>query len=596
WTKAKTRVKASVAVLAEELIKLYAKRQASEGFAFAQDTPWQREFEDTFIYEETDDQLRSIEEVKADMEITRPMDRLLCGDVGYGKTEVAIRAAFKAVMDGKQVAYLVPTTILAQQIYNSFVQRMQNFAVKVDLLNRFRSPLQQKSTIKAVGSGKVDILIGTHRLLSKDIRFKDLGLLVIDEEQRFGVTHKEKIKDIKHNVDILTLTATPIPRTLHMSMVGIRDMSVLEEPPHNRHPVETYVLEYRKDVIRDAIVKELARDGQVYYLYNRVQGIENVAREIEQMVPEAVVGVAHGQMGEDALEEVMMKASAGEIDVLVCTTIIESGLDIPNINTMIVEDADRLGLSQLYQLRGRVGRSARRAYAYITYRKNKVLQEVAQKRLQAIKDFTEFGSGFKIAMRDLEIRGAGNLLGPEQHGHMESVGYDMYCKLLLETVQTLKGEKVEEPFETTIDLGVNAFLPKNYVPHQGQRIEMYKKIGEITDEQDVIEVQGELIDRFGDLPVVVNSLLEVAYVKSIAHQLGISAMQKREGHITFYFHDKNTLPMQAIFELVHQNKWRILFNAGDKPHISWKFSKQHDENILYNIKILLQTLKELRFV
>ncbi len=592
WTKAKAKVKKSVQDLAKGLIELYATRQSIKGHAFSSDTTWQRQFEDTFPYEETQDQLRCICEVKEDMENVRCMDRLLCGDVGYGKTEIAMRAAFKAVMDGKQVAYLVPTTILAQQHYSNFTKRMNKFPITVEMLSRFRSPSEQKNIIKKLKTGEIDIIIGTHRILQKDLLFKDVGLLIIDEEQRFGVTHKEKLKEIRKNIDVLTLTATPIPRTLHMSMIGVRDMSILEEPPEDRYPVQTYVLEYNHALIRDAILKEISRRGQVYYLYNRVQGIYKVAESLRQMIPDAKIAVGHGQMNERELEDIMLKVLHGEIDVLVCTTIIETGLDIPNVNTIIIEDADRMGLSQLYQLRGRVGRSNRLAYAYICYKKDKVLQESAEKRLQAIKEFTEFGAGFKIAMRDLEIRGAGNILGPEQHGHMDAVGYDMYCKLLEESVRELKGEKIIEQIETTVELNVDAYIPDTYIKRDSHRVDIYKKIASIQNLQDAYDVEEEIEDRYGDLPASVRNLIQIALIKSLANQLRISAITQKENRILIQFYNHNHLDMRAIFELVENYKGQMLFNASDKPYLSYKYKNK----ILDNIKIILQNLKQLQSV
>ncbi|GAB6932053.1 transcription-repair coupling factor [Calditerricola satsumensis] len=517
WKKVKNRVRASVRDIAEDLLKLYAKRQASKGYAFSKDTPEQREFEALFPYEETPDQLRAIEEVKRDMEAPRPMDRLLCGDVGYGKTEVAIRAAFKAVMDGKQVAVLVPTTILAQQHFETFKERFADYPVRIEVLSRFRSRKEQNQVIKGLKDGTVDIVIGTHRLLSKDVQFKDLGLLIIDEEQRFGVAHKEKLKQLKTNVDVLTLTATPIPRTLHMSMLGVRDLSVIETPPENRFPVQTYVVEYSAALVREAIERELARGGQVYFVYNQVQSIERMADQIRALVPDARVAVAHGQMDENELERVMLDFLDGQYDVLVCTTIIETGVDIPNVNTLIVYDADKLGLAQLYQLRGRVGRSNRIAYAYFTYQRDKVLSEEAEKRLQAIKEFTEFGSGFKIAMRDLAIRGAGNLLGPEQHGFIASVGFDLYTQMLKEAIEELKGEKPEEPpLRPEIDLAVDAYLPSDYIPDAKQKIEMYKKFAAVENPEEVPDLVDELVDRFGEPSPPVKNLLSVVKIRTYA--------------------------------------------------------------------------------
>ena len=596
WAKTKSRVKESLRELAGELIKLYAKRQAEVGHSFAIDTVWQRQFEELFPYDETDDQLKCIEEIKKDMESPRLMDRLLCGDVGYGKTEVAIRAVFKAVMDGKQVAYLVPTTILAQQIYENFKKRMSDFPVTVDVMSRFRTTAEQKKIVKSVKTGNIDILIGTHRLLQKDIEFKDLGLLIVDEEQRFGVTHKEKLKAIKPNVDVLTLTATPIPRTLHMSLVGIRDISVIEDPPEERYPVQTYVMEHNTELIRDGIVRELARNGQVFYLYNRVRGIELKAEELKRLVPEARVATAHGQMNEKELEDVMYSFINGEYDVLVCTTIIESGLDMPNVNTIVVEDADRMGLSQLYQIRGRVGRSNRLAYAFITYRKDKSLSEVAEKRLQAIKEFTEFGSGFRIAMRDLEIRGAGNLLGPEQHGHMETVGYEMYCKLLEEAVQEISGDSVRQTDEEmAIDLNVSAYIDDDYISSEELKIDMYKKIANIQNENDVIDIKDELIDRYGDIPEEVESLMDIAYFKVLARQCSFTGISQKDEIVIFQL-SKNAkaLPMY-LGKLMDKYPRRIMFNAGSSPYITFRLNNLAGRDILANIKILLHDIIKLQY-
>ena len=534
WEKTRQRVKASVEDIAYELVDLYATRSASSGHRFPEDTTWQKEFEELFPYEETDDQLQAIEDVKRDMESDKIMDRLICGDVGYGKTEVALRACFKAVQDGKQVAFLVPTTILAQQHYNTFLQRMQNFPLRVELLCRFRTPAQQKTAIADLKKGLVDIVIGTHRLLSKDVAFKNLGLLIVDEEQRFGVTHKERIKEMRKDVDVLTLSATPIPRTLHMSLVGIRDMSVLTEPPEDRVPIQTYVLEYNEEMVREAICRELARGGQVYYVYNRVRDIFGVADRLQKLVPEARIACADGQMRERELEQIMVDFINGEIDILVTTTIIETGLDIANVNTMIIHDADRMGLSQLYQLRGRVGRSNRTAYAYLMYRRDKLLPEVAEKRLAAIREFTELGSGIKIAMRDLEIRGAGNLLGAAQHGHMDAVGYDLYCKLLSEAVKKAKGEKTAKDFETTVDIALDAFIPDTYIPNGFQKIEFYKRIAAIDNYEDKQELTDEMKDRFGDLPQTVKNLLAVAELKAEAHRASLVEIRERNGQVILY--------------------------------------------------------------
>ena len=535
WTRTKSRVSNAVAVIAKDLVELYAQRQSKEGFCYGEDTVWQKEFEEMFPFEETEDQELAIEATKRDMESHKIMDRLICGDVGYGKTEIAIRAAFKAVQEGKQVAYLVPTTILAQQHYNTFASRMKDFPVRVDLLCRFRTPAQQKKTLEDLKRGMVDIVIGTHRLLSSDVAYKDLGLLIIDEEQRFGVTHKEKIKQLKTDVDVLTLTATPIPRTLHMSLIGIRDMSVLEEPPMDRMPIQTYVMEYNEELVREAIARELARGGQVYYVFNRVNQIEDITAKIAGLVPDANVAYAHGQMSERKLEDIMYDFVNGEIDVLVSTTIIETGLDISNVNTMIIHDADNLGLSQLYQLRGRVGRSNRTAYAFLLYKRDKLLKEVAEKRLAAIKEFTDLGSGFKIAMRDLEIRGAGNLLGAEQHGHMEAVGYDLYCKMLNEAVKRQKGEADESSYETTLDIDIDAYIPTTYIANEIQKLDAYKRIASIMTHEEMEEMQDELMDRYGDLPKSVENLLWIAKTKAMAHQCYLTEIKQKRREIQFVF-------------------------------------------------------------
>lgn len=592
WLKTKNRIRESLKELAAELIRLYAQRQAVRGFSFSKDTVWQKQFEEQFPYEETDDQLKCIEEIKADMESGRLMDRLLCGDVGYGKTEVAIRAIFKAAMDGKQVAYLVPTTVLAQQHYVNFVERMKDFPVTVDMISRFRSQSEQRRILKDVKSGNVDVLIGTHRLLQKDIHFRDLGLLVIDEEQRFGVSHKEKLKNLRPDVSVLTLTATPIPRTLHMSLVGIRDISVIEDPPEERYPVQTYVMEYDRDVIQDAIIRELSRKGQVFYLYNRVRTIDIKASEIQALVPDARVAVAHGQMDEKQLEDIMFAFIKGEYDVLVCTTIIESGLDMPNVNTIIVEDADRMGLAQLYQLRGRVGRSNRLAYAYVTYKKDKVVAEIAEKRLQAIKEFTELGSGFKIAMRDMEIRGAGNLLGPEQHGHMESVGYDMYCRLLDEAVRELKGEPLgRTESEISIDINISAYIDDSYISVEARKIEMYKKISAIQNPQDASDIEEELTDRYGEPPVPARNLINIALIKALSADLGFSAVSEKNDAIIFQIGNAKNINIKAIGRAASKYKRQLLFNAGVNPYLMYRLAGINRDKLLDNIKIVLQDLK-----
>ncbi len=592
WSKTKQRVKQSTAELARKLVELYAERERVKGFAYSEDTIWQRDFEDTFDYRETDDQLRSIEEVKADMESTKPMDRLLCGDVGFGKTEVALRAAFKAVSDSKQAAYLCPTTILAMQHYETFLKRMENFPIKVEMLSRFRTAAEQKRILKQVKTGEIDIIIGTHRILSKDLEFKDLGLLIIDEEQRFGVAHKERLKELKQNVDVLTMTATPIPRTLHMAMTGVRDMSVLTEPPENRYPVQTYVLEDNPAVIADAIRNEISRGGQVFYLYNRVQGIHRKAEWIRSQFPDITVAVGHGKMKEDELEDIMYDMVNGKTDVLVCTTIIETGLDIPNANTIIIEDADKMGLAQLYQLRGRVGRSNRAAYAYLTYHKDKILSEVASKRLRAVKEFTEFGSGFKIAMRDLEIRGAGNILGPEQHGHMDAVGYDMYCKLLKESVQEAQGLKVEEETEVSVDINIDAYLPEIYIKNHNQRIDIYKKIAAVETEDDKFEIEDELIDRFGDIPKAVQNIIDVAALKSPAKNAGIFEITQSGDSLLLKFHEE-FIDANLIMGLDRTYPKRIKLLSDEKPIVSYALKGDY-KNILNTVSNLIYVIKELQ--
>lgn len=565
WNKTKSRVRGAVRNIAKELVELYAVRQEKEGFVCGPDTVWQREFEEMFPYEETEDQLSAIEDTKRDMESTKIMDRLVCGDVGYGKTEVALRAAFKAVQESRQVVYLVPTTILAQQHYNTFVQRMKDFPVRVELLCRFRTPAQQKKAIEGLKKGQVDIVIGTHRVLSKDVEFKNLGLLIIDEEQRFGVVHKEKIKQLKKDVDVLTLTATPIPRTLHMSLIGIRDMSVLEEPPMDRIPIQTYVMEYDEETVREAINRELRRGGQVYYVYNRVNDIAEVALRISKLVPDARVDFAHGQMSERELERVMYGFINGEIDVLVSTTIIETGLDISNVNTMIIHDSDRYGLSQLYQLRGRVGRSNRTAYAFLMYRQNMVLRETAEKRLTAMREYTDLGSGFKIAMRDLELRGAGNLLGAEQHGHMNAVGYDLYCKMLSEAVKEAKGIHTMEDFETTIDLNMDAFIPDSYISNEFQKLDTYKRIAGIESQQDYDDMLEELLDRFGEMPRAVLNLLAIAKLKALCHQAYVTEIKQLGKEVRITLYEKARLNPSGIPELMKKYRRGLTFKAEQEP-------------------------------
>ena len=586
WLNTKAKVKKNLRQVARELIELYARREKAKGYAFAPDTPWQTQFEDSFPYQETDDQLRCIEEVKKDMEMDKPMDRLLCGDVGYGKTEVAIRAAFKAVMSGKQVAYLAPTTVLAEQQYKEFRDRMLNFGVKVEVLNRFKTKKQQTEIIKRLKLGEVDIVIGTHRILSKDVEFKDLGLLIIDEEHRFGVRDKEKIKQYKETIDVLTMTATPIPRTLHMSIVGVRDMSVIYEPPYNRKPVQTYVLEYDQEVIREAITKELERNGQVFYLFNNVEKIMQKANEISNLVPEAKVVYAHGQMTGHEIEDIMEEFVDGKTNVLVCTTILESGIDIPNANTIIVENADRMGLAQLYQIRGRVGRSDRQGYAYITYKKDKLLSEVADKRLKAIKEFTEFGSGFKIAMRDLEIRGAGSLLGEIQSGHLEQVGYDTYCNLLDEVVKEMKGEEVKPEIDVQIDLDATCYIPDEYISDSSQKIEIYQDIALCKNEEDIQNVVDEMIDRYGNMPKEIENLLEIARIKILCKKLNIGKAQGRKNFVVLMF-EAGELNLD-VNELAKTYKNKIRFSQGVKPQITLVLENSTGMKMLKEVKKFLE--------
>ena len=573
WNKTKAKVHGAVEEIAKDLVELYSIRQNQKGYAFGPDTVWQKEFEEMFPYEETDDQLNAIADTKADMESTRIMDRLICGDVGYGKTEVAIRAAFKAVQEGKQVAYLVPTTILAQQHFNTFEQRMKNFPLKVAQLSSFRTNKEIKETLADLKKGFVDVVIGTHRLLSKDVEFKDLGLLIIDEEQRFGVAHKEKIKKLKNNIDVLTLSATPIPRTLHMSLVGIRDMSVLEEPPVDRVPIQTFVTEHNDEMIREAINRELARGGQVYYVYNRVRSIDEAAAHIQELVPQANVAFAHGQMEKRELEKIMVDFINGDIDVLISTTIIETGMDISNVNTMIIEDADKFGLSQLYQLRGRVGRSNRTAYAFLLYRRDRMLTEVAEKRLSAIREFSDFGSGFKIAMKDLEIRGAGNVLGKSQHGHMAAVGYDLYCKMLNEAVNDLKGIKNEYSFETNVDLSVDAYIPSTYIKSEYQKLDMYKRIAAIENIEEYSEMQEELIDRFGDMPVAAENLLRVALLKADAHKAYINRIIQKEDGIRYYLYDGKKPDAEKLKKLIDEYQGKIKYVGNKEPYLLYVMKK-----------------------
>ncbi|TFB21143.1 transcription-repair coupling factor [Filobacillus milosensis] len=598
WKKVKSRVQSSVEDIADDLIKLYAEREASKGHAFSEDTEMQRDFEAAFPYEETEDQLRCIEEIKTDMERERPMDRLLCGDVGYGKTEVAIRAAFKAVLDNKQVAVLVPTTILAQQHFETFQERFQQFGVNVGLLSRFRTPKQQKETLDKLRKGLIDVVIGTHRVLSKDVVFQDLGLLVVDEEQRFGVKHKEKIKQLKTNVDVLTLTATPIPRTLHMSMVGVRDLSVIETPPENRFPIQTYVLEYNPAFIREAIERELARGGQVFFLYNRVDLIEKIAGEIDMLVDDARVNFAHGQMNERQLEGIMFDFLEGNFDVLVSTTIIETGVDIPNVNTLIVYDADKMGLSQLYQLRGRVGRSNRLAYAYFTYQQNKVLTEVAEKRLEAIKEFTELGSGFKIAMRDLSIRGTGNLLGTEQHGFIDSVGFDMYSQMLNDAIQAKQAGKTYEetkPFEVEMSLDIDAYIPSEYITDEAQKIQMYKQIKAMDNINEVYDIKDELIDRFGEYPKEVEDLLQVSRIRLLAQQERIEHIEERKNKIDLLMQTEESQKVDGaqLFELANSYGRMVqLATEGKQLKLKLQFQRNNKHKRYDIVEDLLSKLGE----
>lgn len=572
WSRVKNRVREAVRDIAQELLALYAARETVQGYAYGPDTVWQKEFEEAFPYEETPDQLRAIADVKRDMETPRPMDRLLCGDVGYGKTEVALRAAFKAVMESKQVAVLVPTTILAQQHYNTFRERFAPYPVRVEMLSRFRTPREQRQIVQDLKAGRIDIIIGTHRLVQDDVVFKDLGLLVVDEEQRFGVSHKEKLKKLRTSVDVLTLTATPIPRTLHMSLVGVRDTSILETPPENRFPVQTYVLEEDPVLIREAIRRELGRDGQVFFVHNRIADLDNVALWVKSLVPEARIITAHGQMREEELEQIMLDFIDGEYDILVCTSIIESGLDIPNVNTLIVKEANNFGLAQLYQLRGRVGRANRLAYAYLTFRKDRVLNEVAEKRLAAIREFTELGSGYKIAMRDLEIRGAGNLLGAEQHGHIAAVGFDLYCRLLEEAVREARGQRVEQPVETVVELPVEAYIPGEYITDTNQKVELYRRIASLKRLEDVQDLEEELVDRFGDLPGPVENLLRVARIRVMAGNLKVKSVGRQQGFYRLVFTPGHNLTGEKLVAVGERYRNRVKFsNAEHEFEIRLKF-------------------------
>ncbi len=591
WGKTKERSKAAIENMAGELVKLYAERKVVKGFAFSPDTEWQKEFEYKFPFEETDDQLRCIKEIKKDMERPSSMDRLLCGDVGFGKTEVAMRAAFKAVMESKQVAILVPTTILAQQHYTNIVERFRGYPVKIEMLSRFRTPYQQAKIVSDLNKGLVDVVIGTHKLLSKDLKFKDLGLLIIDEEQRFGVKHKEQIKQLKTNIDVLTLSATPIPRTLHMSMIGVRDMSIISEPPGDRLPIQTYVIEHNDGIIKDAIEKELSRGGQVYYVHNKVIDIESTASRLQRLIPEARIAVAHGQMNERHLENIMLGFVQKEYDILVCTTIIETGMDIPNVNTLIIDNADHLGLSQLYQLRGRIGRSNKISFAYLTYEKDKMLSEVADKRLKAIKEFTEFGSGFKIAMRDLEIRGCGNILGAEQHGHMLAIGYDLYVKFLDRAVKELQGKmELDEDFETSVDLSVDGYIPSTYIENEEQKIEIYKKIAATSGKDDIYDITEEIIDRFGNPPKQVDNLLKISYIKSLCKKLHVKGITQSGNTVNIEMNSGTDLSQEFIGYLIENYNAKIKFDVSKVPMIKYKLDSSEQMKILEELERFFEIL------
>ncbi|MBN2903248.1 MAG: transcription-repair coupling factor, partial [Enterococcus sp.] len=595
WEKTKSRVRSQVQIAAQDLVKLYAERQAKEGYAYGKDTVWQKEFEELFPYEETEDQLSAIEDTKRDMESHRIMDRLICGDVGYGKTEVAIRAAFKAVMDSKQVVYLVPTTILAQQHYNSFKERMEHYPVEIAMLSRFCTPKEQKRIFDGLKNGTIDIVIGTHKVLSKNIKYKNLGLLIIDEEQRFGVKQKEKIKQLKKDVDVLALSATPIPRTLHMSLAGIRDMSVLEVPPVDRRAIQTYVMEYNEELVREAIERELGRGGQVYYVYNRVNNIDEVAAGLQRLLPNATVEYAHGQMGERQLETIMSGFINKEIDVLVSTTIIETGLDIPNVNTMIIQDAQLFGLSQLYQLRGRVGRSNRTAYAFLMYRRNSILKEEAEKRLKAIREFTDLGSGFKIAMRDLEIRGAGNLLGAEQSGHMESVGYDLYCKMLNEAVLTMKGEQQEvDTFTTSIDLSIDAYIPETYIKSESEKLSWYKRIATIETQEESEDMIEEMTDRYGDTPAPLIRLMDVALLREEAHQAWLLSIEQKGSKILFTMNPRAKVRVEEIDGFLKQYRNKMKIKPEANPVFVFESTGIPKKDLLAKVKEIIGEIQKLQ--
>ena len=591
WVKAKERSKAAIENMAGELVKLYAQRKVVKGYAFSSDTEWQREFEYKFPFQETDDQLRCIKEIKKDMERPAIMDRLLCGDVGFGKTEVAMRAAFKAVMDSKQVAILVPTTILAQQHYANIIDRFRGYPIRIEMLSRFRTPYQQAKIINDLNKGLIDIVVGTHKLLSKELKYKDLGLLIIDEEQRFGVKHKELIKQLKTNIDVLTLSATPIPRTLHMSMVGVRDMSIISEPPGDRLPVQTYVIEYNDGIVRDAIEKEMSRGGQVYYVHNRVIDIDSAASKLQKLVPDARIAVAHGQMNERHLENIMLEFVNKEYDILMCTTIIETGMDIPNANTLIIDNADHLGLSQLYQLRGRIGRSNKISFAYLTYEKDKMLSEVADKRLKAIKEFTEFGSGFKIAMRDLEIRGCGNILGAEQHGHMLAIGYDLYVKFLDRAVKELQGSITEDDdIETSVDLSVDGYIPSSYIENEEQKIEIYKKIAATSSKDDIYDITEEIIDRFGNPPKQVDNLLKISYIKSLCKKLKVKSITQAGIMVNIELYSVNHLNQDIIGFLIENYNAKIKFDVSKEPVIKYRLDSAEQVKILEELEKFFEKL------
>ena len=595
WEKTKSRVRSQVQIAAQDLVKLYAERQAKEGYAYGKDTVWQKEFEELFPYEETEDQLSAIEDTKRDMESHRIMDRLICGDVGYGKTEVAIRAAFKAVMDSKQVVYLVPTTILAQQHYNSFKERMEHYPVEIAMLSRFCTQKEQKRIFDGLKNGTIDIVIGTHKVLSKNIKYKNLGLLIIDEEQRFGVKQKEKIKQLKKDVDVLALSATPIPRTLHMSLAGIRDMSVLEVPPVDRRAIQTYVMEYNEELVREAIERELGRGGQVYYVYNRVNNIDEVAAGLQRLLPNATVEYAHGQMGERQLETIMSGFINKEIDVLVSTTIIETGLDIPNVNTMIIQDAQLFGLSQLYQLRGRVGRSNRTAYAFLMYRRNSILKEEAEKRLKAIREFTDLGSGFKIAMRDLEIRGAGNLLGAEQSGHMESVGYDLYCKMLNEAVLTMKGEQQEvDTFTTSIDLSIDAYIPETYIKSESEKLSWYKRIATIETQEESEDMIEEMTDRYGDTPAPLIRLMDVALLREEAHQAWLLSIEQKGSKILFTMNPRAKVRVEEIDGFLKQYRNKMKIKPEANPVFVFESTGIPKKDLLAKVREIIGGIQKLQ--